>query len=380
MNLTFKPIRTKTNLHEFIHFPWTIYSSDRNWVPPLLTDRYAKVDIEKNPFWHSAERELWLAEKDGKPAGTIAAIINHQRNEKLKDGVGMFGFFESIDDPAVARGLVDVAVDWLKNHKLDIIRGPYNPSESDEVGILVDGFDTRPALLEAHTPPYYSALLESAGMVKYQDIVARMRLVPPELHDLSEALPEKFIKVARLVKKRPDLLLRPVDMKRWDEEIRVACDIYNQALGTLPEYIPMSQDEFREFANSFKSIMDPNLGRLAIVNGKPVGFALALPDFNQALKHVNGKLNLPGLLKLLWFGRHLDRVSFKILVMIPEFIGSGIETLLTLEICEEIMHKGYREVDMSLTGDENEKSNLYQERLGMQVYRRYRIYEKDLRS
>ena len=95
MNLTFKPIRTKTNLHEFIHFPWTIYSSDRNWVPPLLTDRYAKVDIEKNPFWHSAERELWLAEKDGKPAGTIAAIINHQRNEKLKDGVGMFGFFES---------------------------------------------------------------------------------------------------------------------------------------------------------------------------------------------------------------------------------------------------------------------------------------------
>ena len=378
MTLTIKPIRTKSELKQFIHFPWIVYKSDKNWVPPLLVDRISKVDIEKNPFWQSAERELWVAEKDGLAVGTIAAIVDHRRNEKLKDDVGMFGFFESIDDPRVARGLIDSASGWLKDHKMEKIRGPYNPSESDEVGILVDGFNTRPAILEAHTPPYYPTLLESAGMVKYQDIVARMRLVPSELRDLSEALPEKFIKVARLVKKRSDLVLRPVDVKHWDEEIHLACDIYNQALGTLPEYISMSQDEFREFANSFKSIMDPNLGRLAIVNGKPVGFALALPDFNQALQHINGKLNLAGLLKLMWFSRHLDRVSFKILVMIPEFIGSGIETLLTLEICEEILKKGYKEVDMSLTGDENEKSNRYQENLGMKVYRRYRVYEKDL--
>jgi hypothetical protein len=378
MTLTVKPIRTKKDLEKFIHFPWTIYHSDKNWVPPLLADRISKLDIDKNPFWQTAEREIWLAEKDCKPAGTIAAIFNHRRNEKLKDDVGMFGFFESIDDPTVARGLVDAATFWLKDRKLKKIRGPYNPSETDEVGILVEGFDTRPAILEAHTPSYYPALLESAGLIKFQEIVARMRLRPPELRDLAEALPEKFIKVARLVKKRPDLVIRPVDMKHWDSEIHLACDIYNQALSTLPEYIPLSQDEFREFANSFKSIMDPNLGRLATVNGKPVGFALALPDFNQALQHVNGKLDLPGLLKLMWFSRRLDRVSFKILVMIPEFIGSGIETLLTLEICEEIIKKGYKEVDMSLTGDENEKSNRYQENLGMQVYRRYRIYEKDL--
>jgi len=378
MTLTIKPIRTTKDLQKFILFPWTIYHSDKNWVPPLISDRKAKLDLEKNPFWQSAEREIWLAEKEGTPVGTIAAIVDHRRNKKLKDGVGMFGFFESIDDPAVARGLVDVASNWLKNHELKKIRGPYNPSESDEVGILVEGFNTRPAILEAHTPAYYPALLESAGMVKFQDIVARMRLRPPELRNLSEALPEKFIKVARLVKKRPDLVVRPVDMKHWDEEIHLACDIYNQALGTLPEYISMSQDEFREFANSFRSIMDPDLGRLAIVKGKPVGFALALPDFNQALQHVNGKLDLIGLLKLLWFSRHLDRVSFKILVMIPEFIGSGIETLLTLEICEEILKKRYKEVDMSLTGDENEKSNRYQERLGLQVYRRYRVYEKEL--
>jgi hypothetical protein len=378
MTLTIEPIHNKKDLHDFVHFPWKIYHSDKNWVPPIIADRYAKVDTNRNPFWQTAEREIWLARMDGTPVGTIAAIYDHRRNEKLKDELGMFGFFECIDDPAVAKALIQAASNWLKTHNLKKIRGPYNPSESDEVGILVEGFNTRPAILEAHTPPYYPALLESAGLVKFQEIVARMKLRPESLTDLSEALPEKFIKTARLVKKRSDLIIRPVNMKQWDEEIRLACDIYNQALGTLPAYIPMSQEEFRDFANSFKTIMDPNLGRLAIVNGKPAGFALALPDFNQALQHINGKMDLIGILKLLWFSRHLDRVSFKILVMIPEFIGSGIETLLTLEICEEILKKGYKEVDMSLTGDENEKSNRYQERLGMQVYRRYRIYEKDL--
>lgn len=378
MTLTVQPISNKQDLKQFILFPWNIYKTDPNWVPPLIKDRYAKLDLKKNPYWKSTEREMWLAKKDGKPAGTIVAMLDHRRNEQLKDDVGLFGFFECIDDPEVAKGLVDAASAWLKDRNLIIIRGPYNPSASDEVGILVSGFDTRPAIMEAHTPCYYPDLLEKAKMRKYQEIVARMRVVEPGLKDLSDALPEKFIKVANLVKKRKDLVVRPMDMQHWDGEIRLACDIYNQALGTLPEYIPMSQDEFKDFADTLKSIMDPDLGRMAIVGGKPAGFALALPDFNQALQHINGKLNLVGILKMLWYQKRLDRVSFKILVMIPEFIGSGIETLLTLEICEEILRKHYKEVDMSLTGDENEKSNRYQENLGMKVFRRYRIYEKEL--
>jgi hypothetical protein len=378
MNLTIAPVRTKKDLQQFILFPWKIYQLDKNWVPPIIADRYAKVDIKKNPFWQTAERELWLAKKDGQIVGTICAIFDHRRNEKLKDEVGLFGFFESEDDSEIARSLIDTASDWLRTHRLKKIRGPYNPSESDEVGVLVDGFDTRPAILEAHTPPYYPALLEVSGMVKFQDIVARLRKRPENIRDLALILPEKFIKTARLVSKRNDLIVRRMDMNRWGEEVGLACNIYNQALGILPDYIPMSRGEFGAFANSIKQIMDPDLGWIALVHGKPVGFALALPDINQALQHVNGKLNLIGLMKLIWYRKRLDRVSFKILVMAPEFIGSGIETLLTLQVCQEILRKGYKEVDMSLTGDENEKSNRYQEHLGMQVYRRYRVYEKDL--
>jgi hypothetical protein len=258
------------------------------------------------------------------------------------------------------------------------MRGPNNPSASDECGILVEGFNTRPAILEAHNPPYYSSLMERSGMRKNQDIVARLIHRPAAAQELKEVLPEKLIRVAELVKKRSDLTFRSVDLDRWDRDVRIACDIYNQSLGTLPEYIPMSQDEFRAFANSFKSLVSPELVKLAEVNGKPVGFALALPDVNQALQHVNGRLDIIGLLKFLWYSRKLDRASFKILVMIPQFIGSGIETALVVEVAQALFDKNYKEVDMSLTGDENVKSNRYQDNLGMKIYRRYRFYERDI--
>ncbi len=378
MTLTIKPVETKQELRNFIQFPWKINKGDPNWVPPLISDRHAKLDVGKNPFWQSAERQIWLALRDGEPVGTIAAINDVRREQILKDGVGGFGFFDCINDLTVASGLLETAGAWLSDRKFRLMRGPNNPSASDECGILVEGFNTRPAILEAHNPAYYASLLERSGMRKNQDIVARLIHRPTDAKELKEALPEKLIRVAEHVKKRPDLTLRSVNLKEWDKDVRIACDIYNQALGTLPEYIPMSQDEFREFANSFKSLVSPDLVKLAEVKGEPVGFALALPDVNQALQHVNGRLNLFGLMKFLWFSRKLDRASFKILVMIPQFIGSGIETALVVEVAQALFDKKYKEVDMSLTGDENEKSNRYQENLGMIIYRRYRFYEKDI--
>jgi hypothetical protein len=378
MTLTIKPVETKQELRSFIHFPWIVNKGDPNWVPPLINDRFGKLDVEKNPFWQSAERQLWLALKDGEPVGTIAAINDIRREQKLRDGIGGFGFFDCINDIEVTRGLISTAGKWLSDRKFHLMRGPNNPSGSDECGILVEGFDTRPAILEAHNPPYYASLLEQSGMRKNQDVVARLIHRREDATELKDVLPEKLIRVAELVKKRPDLTLRPVNLKAWDHDVRIACDIYNQALGTLPEYIPMSQDEFRNFANSFKSLVSPDLVKLAEVNGKPVGFGLALPDINQALQHVNGRLNLLGLMKFLWFRRKLDRASFKILVMIPQFIGSGIETALVVEVAQALFNKKFKEVDMSLTGDENEKSNRYQDNLGMKIYRRYRFYEKNI--
>lgn len=369
---------SKRDLDQFIHFPWRVLKSDPFWVPPLVNDRKNKLDIQKNSFWKNADRALFIAYKDDQPAGTIIAIHDRFRQQRFNEPLGMFGFFDCIDDAEVAGKLFQASSDWLKIRGLTSMRGPYNPSPSDEVGILVEGFDTLPALMEAHCPEYYSSLFLENGFRKYQDIVARRIFRPSQAKSLGELLPEKMIRAGELVQKRNDLKIRPVNLKNWQSEIQLATDLYNQALGGLPEYTPISFNEFLEFANSFKPILDPYMALFAEVSGKPVGFALALPDFNQAFWHLNGRMGLIGTLKLLWYSRNIDRATFKILVMLPEFQRRGIETALVLEVCNAIWKKKYREVDMSLTGDENEKSNRYQDNLGMKVYRRYRVYEKDL--
>ncbi len=318
-----------------------------------------------------------MAYMDGKPAGTIAGIIDHHSIETTHHQVGQFGFFECIDDSRVACRMLDTVADWAREKGMAALRGPFNPSPSDEVGILVEGFETRPAILEAHTPPYYPALIEAAGFHKFIDNLARLVTRTP--NDTFESLlPEKLRRVAERASQRPDLVIRPLRMDEWDSEIRQACQIYNAALACLPDYTPIPEAEFARFAESFRPLMDPRLALLAEVNCQPVGFALALPDVNEALRHVNGRLDLPGLVKLWWYSRKLARVSFKVLMVLPEYQGRGVEAVLVEKIGRTIWGLGYQEIDMSLTGEENVKSTRLQENLGFKVYRRYRVYEKDL--
>jgi GNAT superfamily N-acetyltransferase len=379
MEIDVRLVQDRSDLDVFAKFPWQIYSGDPYWVPPLLDDRYSRIDVHKNPFWRTAERELWIAWKGNQPVGTIAAIIDRRWNQVMNQSVGCIGFFECIPDQAVADQLFATAARSLQQKGMLVMRGPHNPSETDEIGILVEGFDTRPAILEAHTPLYYPSLFENAGFTKYNDLVARMALIDPDKVDFEHGFPEKMRRVGERVSQRPDLTLRQVNLKDWDNELRLACRLYNQALSPLPDFIPLSDEEFMLFANSFKSIIDPEMALIAQVGSRPVGFAIALPDINEALQHINGRLNLPGLAKLWWYSRKIKRVSFKILIMIPDFQNRGIESLLTMKVGQAVWKKGYHEVDMSLTGEENEKSTNMQEHLGFKVYRRYRIYQKELK-
>jgi hypothetical protein len=378
MEIDVRPVQDRPDLDVFTRFPWQIYKGDPHWVPHLLDERYSRIDLQKNPFWRTAERNLWIAWKDKQPAGTIAAIIDRRWNAVMKQAVGCIGFFECVPDQEVADRLFAAAANSLQQKGMQVMRGPFNPSQTDEIGILVEGFDTRPAILEAHTPPYYPALFDKAGFAKYNDSVARMALINPQEVDFEHGFPEKMRRVGERVSQRSDLTLRKVNLRDWDNELRLACRLYNEALNPLPDFIPLSDEEFMIFANSFKSIIDPEMALIAQVGSRPVGFAIALPDVNEALQHVNGRLDLPGLAKLWWFSRKIKRVSFKILIMIPDFQNRGIESLLTMRVGQAVWKKGYREVDMSLTGEENEKSTTMQEHLGFKIYRRYRIYQKDL--
>ncbi len=378
MDIIIKPVITPKDLRQFVTLPWSIYKGDPNWVPPLINDMLARLDPQKNPFWKTAERELWLVWMGNRPVGRIAAILDRARNNLLKQPTGEFGFFECIDDAAVAELLLETAADWLLQHGMTLMRGPYNPSPSDEIGILVDGFDTRPALMEAHSPRYYPVFFDNNGFTKYVDTVARLARRPVDKLKLEDVMPEKVMRVLEIVRKRSDITIRKIDMKKWDSEIRLACKLYNTALAPLPDFTPFPEEEFLAQGEALKPIFDADMALVAEVNGKPVGYCLALPDINEAFLHVNGRLDLVGMLKLWWFTRKMKRASFKILMMLPEFQNRGIEALLIMQCAQAIWDKGYTELDMSLTGEENEKSFRFQDHLGMQIYRRYRIYEKPL--
>jgi GNAT superfamily N-acetyltransferase len=378
MTLTIQAVSTPQGFKQFVIFPWTIYRHDPYWVPPLIDDRAARLDIRRNPYWRNAERSIWIAYHGKVPVGTLAAIVDHRRNQVLKQSVGAFGFFECIDDKEVAGRLFESAGDWLRLKGMNVMRGPYNPSETDETGILVEGFDSRPSILEAHTPPYYASLVEASGFSPYNQIVARLFRRPPEAKSVEEVIPQKLQKVAAIARKRSDLTIRKLNLHRWDEEVRLASHIYNASLAGLTDFVPLTEEEFKSFADSFKMIISPEQALVAEINGKPVGFILGLPDIYEALQHLNGRLWPFGILKLQWYLHHIHRVSFKILVILPDYQNRGIETVLVTELARAAWKKGYQEVDISLTGDENVKSNRFQENLGMKVYRRYRIYEKPL--
>lgn len=378
MVLGLQPVTSPRDVYRFVTFPWRIYQRDRYWVPPLIGEQMAKLDGERNPFWRNAERALWIARQGKTAVGTIAAIVDHAHNRVIGDRLGEFGFFECVDDQEVATALLTTAEDWLRARGLRSARGPYNPSNSDEYGLLVAGFDTRPALLEAHTPPYYRRLLEDAGYAPHLGSLAWLARADAGARCAEDVLPPRLVRVAERALALPGVRVRPVDVADWTAEIDRACALYNGALATLPEYVPVSEDEFRHIAAGFRAFIDPACAQIVEVDGRPAGFALALPDLNEALQHANGRLWPFGALKIWWFSRRLTRASFKILAVLPQYRVRGLEAALILQIGRALWAKGFREVDLSMTGEENLPMTTYLSNLGLNIYRQYRVYQKAL--
>jgi len=375
--ITIQRVEGTHDLDAFVRFAWRIYANDPHWVPPLISMQRDKLDTARNPFWRRAERTLFMAMRDGEPVGTIAAIEDRERPASAaKDGA--FGFFECIDDPDVARALLDAAAQHLRARGMTRMAGPYNPTASDEYGILIDGFETRPALIEAHSPPYYAALMEAAGMQKLRDAFAWLVEAGPGVTRAEALLPSRLAQVAGSIRKAAGVTTRGLDMKRWDAEVETVCRLFNESLATVPEFVPMALAEFRALADSFRPFVDPELIRFVERDGQPVAFALAVPDINEALKLANGRLFPTGALKIWWKQRHLKRASFKILCVLPKYRHRGYDAILVLDVAQLILDHGFREADLSMTGEENTKINAYLEALGLKIYRRYRIYFRAL--
>jgi len=371
--LCLQEVTTPQELRAFVEFPWHIYKGDPHWVPPLISERLSYLNPEQNPFFKHAEVALFLACRGRQVVGTIAPFVNRRAVEHLREQVGGFGFFEVIEDYAVAERLLDTARQWVRERGMSILRGPTNFTNNDCPGVLIDGADCPPVMLEAHTPPYYQAFLERYGMEKYEDLYA-WRAFRDQIGAELKNIPPEILHVADAARRRSGVTIRQVDLTRWGEEVATACHIFNVTLTHLPSHVPLTEAEFRRIADQIRPFLDPDLALFAEVDGQPVGFCVSLPDINRALIHLNGRLFPLGWLKLWWYVRCIDVVTFKLMGILEEYRRRGIDALLYLESIKAVFAKGYEWLDGSLTSEHNTIVNYLAQRLGAERYKHYRIY------
>lgn len=366
-------VTTQRELKAFVRFPWQVYRGDRNWVPPLVAERMAYLTPAKNPLLREAEVALFLARRQGRAVGTVAALANGTTPGSPDEPVGTFGFFEVLDEYAAAERLLDAARSWLGERGMALMRGPLNFTDHDSPGVLIAGADCPPVMLAGHTPPYYRAHLERYGMEKYDDIYA-WRAFRSQIGEYLEKVPEVIPRVAQAAR-RHGVTVRKARLDRWDEEVAIARHLFNVTLEHLPGYSELSEGEFRRLADPLRRIVDPDLALFAELDGQAVGFCISLPDVNRALIHLGGRLLPLGWLRFWWHARRIDVLTFKLMGVLPELRYRGVDALLFVESLRAMMAKGYRWLDGSLTSERNMAITMLASRFGAERYKHYRIYQ-----
>ena len=298
------PVRRRSALRAFLRLPERLYRHEPAWVPPLLFDLKAQLNPKTHPFHQHATVEYFLALRAGQVVGRIAAIVNHRYVSFHKRSVGFFGFFESVDEPAVAAALLDVAERWLAERGMSHIQGPMNFSTNEMCGLLVDGFEHPPMLMMPYNLAYYAALIEAAGYHQAKDLLAYLIDVRADATP-----PARLVRGVERLQRTQQVTIRPIDRRRFETEIRELFDIYQQAWQHNWGFVPLTEAELAHFVKQVRWIADPRLCLIAEVGGQPVGFALALPDYNQVLRRTNGRLLPWGWLKLVWHRRSVNACS-----------------------------------------------------------------------
>ncbi len=363
------PVSNGRDLERFIAFPYEHYRGDPLWVPQLRMDVRTMLSPGKNPFFQHAQAQYFLARLDDRIVGRIAGIKNDAHNHTWNDKIGFYGFFESVDDQRVASALWDAAASWLRARGFDTMRGPMSPSVNDECGLLVDGFSTPPTLMMPHNPPYYTTLHERYGFVKAKDLLA--------YEGSGDGPPERLVRIAKRVAERAGITLRPLNMKRFAAEVELVKALYNKAWEKNWGFVPLTEAEIDHLAKQLKPIVVPDLVVFAERAGEVVGFGVALPDLNVALKHNPSGRLFPGIIKVL-LNRKTNRARILLLGVIPEYRGRGIDGLMYDWIWTHGVAKGYNWGEGGWILEDNAPMNNAALALGFLPYKTYRVYDKAL--
>jgi len=376
-SVSIRPVRTRRELKRFVKLPFRLHRDSPQWVAPLIFERMQFLDRKRNPYFEHAEAEYFLAERDGEPVGRITAQVDGRWDEFQGGNDAMFGFFESADDPEVAAALLGAATEWAAAKGRGRILGPMDFTTNEEIGILIEGFERRPMILEPWHPPFYGGLIEAEGFAKAMDVLMW------ELQFGSLKQGESFDPSIHAAAKKgledEGIVIRNLRKREMASEVRRFTDVYNEAWGSNWGFVPITDAEVEFQAKNLKQVIDENWAYMAEKDGEVVGAALTLPDINQVLAKLNGRLLPFGWAKFLLGKGKIDQCRVLALGVKREFRHSGVAAGLYLRHLEEAaVPGGIVGGEMGWILETNEPMNRAMEGMGGTVVKKYRLYERAL--
>jgi hypothetical protein len=363
-------VGNKDQISQFAKFPWKIYSKSSKWVPPLICNVKRIISENKNPFWLHAKRQLFLAyDGNNNVVGRIAAIIDYNYISFQNDKCGFFGFFECINDIQTAKSLFCSAQEWLNEQGIKKMIGPMNPSTNDECGFLLEGFDIPPSFMMPYSPKYYLKLAEQSGLKKIKELYA---------YNMDVSVDSRIKRLERVVemakKKLTGLKIRTVRRDSYEEDLKSVISIYNRAWENNWGFVPWSDEEFASIASKLKMIIDPEMIVIASIGEEPVGMLISLPDYNQALKKLNGKLFPFGIVKFLHYRKKINALRLMVMGVVKEDRHKGIEAIMYERGLKNALRIGYKYCELSWVLDDNLMTQRTIEMMNGRIYKKYAIY------
>ncbi len=364
-------VESKKDFKEFLSLPEKLFQKDINWVPKLDMDIKHLLG-DSNPYYEHAWKKLFIAYKDGKPVGRIAAIIDYNFIDFHKQKTGYFGFFECIDDIEAAKALFNSCEEALKDKGMENIMGPMNPSSNDECGMLVEGFNAPPRFMMPYNPRYYIGLLGVAGYGKAKDLLALNMKVSEGDHSKLE----KFVN--KITKRSPEMSTRPIKMKEFKTEVEHIKDIYNSAWEKNWGFVPWTDAELNDVAKNLKALVVEDLVQMGCSEDKPIAFLMALPDYNEIIKKIGRSLLPLGWLKFIMLKKNIKNLRLLAMGVSKDYQNKGIGALMYYNALQVARSRGFAECEFSWILEDNIETLRIGQLMGAEVYKKYRIYQKNL--
>lgn len=372
-----RPVSGKQDLNAFLRLPFRLYEDDKNWIAPLDIERRDHLSAKNNPYYQHAEVQLFLAWRDGQCVGRISAQICKLHQERHKDDCGQFGFIEAEDDPAIFSALFTAAEDWLRSRGMRHVRGPFNHSINEEVGLLVEGFDTPPQFMMGHALPSYDYRILEAGYVKAKDLLAY-------IYDPREEIPRAMAAMLRKVTRSGEMHVRKLSKKNLARDLDVIIDIFNDAWSSNWNFVPMTEAEIKHLGQNLKLLVPEECISIAYYQDKPAAMAVSLPNINEAIADLNGSILPFGWAKLFWRLKVAGVKSARMPLMgvAKEFQGTPLGAALGIAAIDAVRAHhaatGTEQAELSWILEDNMAIRGIIEGLNAKPYKRYRIYERAL--